>query len=67
MRQMLSVVALFALITGSMLPAQVPQPPAVRTAIRAARLIDGKGGAPVRDAVVIIEGERIVAAGPNLS
>ena len=40
---------------------------ATRTAIRAARLIDGNGGAPVRDAVVIVEGERIVAAGANLA
>ena len=66
MRKLLCAVALLALTTGSLLPAQGLQPPAVRTAIRAARLIDGKGGAPVRDAVVIIEGERIVAAGANL-
>jgi imidazolonepropionase-like amidohydrolase len=65
MRQMFFAIVLPALI-GSLLPAQVAPQAAVRTAIRAARLIDGKGGAPVRDAVVIVEGERIVAAGPNL-
>ena len=66
MRKMLLGLALLTLVPGSLLPAQVA-PAAERTAIRAARLIDGNGGAPVRDAVVIIEGERIVAAGANLA
>ena len=66
MRRLLCAVALLALTTGSLWPAPYAQQAAVRTAIRAARLIDGKGGAAVRDAVVIVEGERIVAAGPNL-
>jgi imidazolonepropionase-like amidohydrolase len=52
--------------TAALPPAQAARPAPRRTAIRAARLIDGKGGAPVRDAVVLIEGERIVGAGPNL-
>jgi len=34
------------------------------TALVGARLIDGRGGAPVENAVVILEGERIRAAGP---
>jgi imidazolonepropionase-like amidohydrolase len=33
-------------------------------AIEAERLVDGRGGAAVENAVVIIEGERITAAGP---
>jgi imidazolonepropionase-like amidohydrolase len=66
MRQMFFAVALFALTVRSLLPAQVAPQTAVRTAIRAARLIDGNGGAPVRDAVVIVDGERIVAVGSNL-
>ena len=66
MRRLLFAVALLALVPASLRPSQVPPQAAVRTAIRAARLIDGNGGVPVRDAVVIIEGERIVAAGPNL-
>ncbi len=36
-------------------------------AIRAARLIDGRGGTPLRDPVVLVRGERIVAVGSNLS
>jgi imidazolonepropionase-like amidohydrolase len=66
MRQMFFAVALFALTVRSLLPAQVAPQTAVRTAIRAARLIDGNGGAPMRDAVVIVDGERIVAVGSNL-
>jgi imidazolonepropionase-like amidohydrolase len=33
-------------------------------AIEAERMIDGGGGAPVENAVVVVEGERITAAGP---
>ncbi|WP_185958266.1 amidohydrolase family protein [Fodinibius sediminis] len=45
-------------------------PPAVPTvrkplAIVGGRLIDGRGGEPVEDAVVVVEGNRIVAAGPR--
>ena len=47
--------------------AQVAQPVVqVPIAIKAARLIDGKGGAPIRDAVVLVEGERIASVGSNL-
>ena len=67
MRKILFALALLTLGPGSLLPAQVAPPAAARTAIRAARLIDGNGGAPVRDAVVLVEGERIVAAGANLA
>jgi uncharacterized protein (TIGR02246 family) len=35
-----------------------------RLVIKGATLVDGTGGAPVEDAVVVVEGERIVAAGP---
>lgn len=38
-----------------------------RVAIRAGRLIDGKGGAPVANAVILIEGDRITAVGPGLA
>ena len=55
---------LTTLLVGRGHAAQAPAQP--RIAIRADRLIDGKGGMPVRDAVVLIEGERIVAAGSNL-
>jgi imidazolonepropionase-like amidohydrolase len=42
------------------------QPPAA-LAIVGATMIDGNGGTPVRDAVVVIRGSRIVAAGPRAS
>src|SRR5689334_10444980 len=35
------------------------------TAFVGARLIDGTGAAPIADAVVIVEGERITGAGPR--
>ncbi len=34
------------------------------TAIRAQRLIDGRGGQPVEEAVVLVEGDAILVAGP---
>ena len=44
------------------------QAPAARvTAITGATLIDGTGGAPVPDAVVVVTGDRITAAGPRAS
>lgn len=36
----------------------------MQTVITCDQLIDGSGGAPLRDAAVVIEGERIVFAGP---
>lgn len=36
-------------------------------AVKAARLIDGTGAAPVRDAVVLVTGDRITAAGANVA
>ncbi|HKH47453.1 MAG TPA: amidohydrolase family protein, partial [Thermoanaerobaculia bacterium] len=43
-----------------------PEPPH-RIAVRAGRLIDGTGAAPLRDAIILIEGDRITAVGPGLS
>jgi imidazolonepropionase-like amidohydrolase len=60
--------AAFAVAAVSTAHAQVPA--ASRTAaitiVRAARLIDGKGGTPLEPAMVRIEGERIVAVGRTL-
>lgn len=43
---------------------EIARPDASRTvAIVGATLIDGRGGPPVRDAVVVVRGEKIVAAG----
>lgn len=36
-----------------------------QTAFVGATLIDGNGGAPIEDAVVVVEGDRIVATGPR--
>jgi imidazolonepropionase-like amidohydrolase len=53
---------LFALAAAAALfTAQTPAEPLV--AVKAARLIDGRGGAPIAPAVVLIRGERIEAAG----
>lgn len=41
--------------------------PPKRLAVRAARMVDVKSGAVVQNAVVLIEGERVTAAGPRLS
>src|SRR6188508_2309165 len=37
-----------------------------RIAIRAGRLIDGRGDPPVANSVILVEGERITAVGPGL-
>lgn len=38
-----------------------------RIAIKAARMIDGRGGAPVNNAVILIQGDKITAVGSNLA
>ena len=35
--------------------------------ISGARLIDGQGGPPIADSIVVVEGDRIIAAGPRAS
>jgi imidazolonepropionase-like amidohydrolase len=57
---------LFALAAAAALfSAQSPAEPLV--AVRAARLIDGRGGAPIAPAVVVVRGERIEAAGADVA
>jgi imidazolonepropionase-like amidohydrolase len=55
---------LFTLVAAALFAAQTPTPSVV--AIRAARLIDGRGGEPIASAVVIVRGDRIEAAGSGL-
>ena len=57
-----------ALLAGSAL-AQTPASTtaATQVAIRAGRLIDGQGGAPMTDAVILVENDRITAVGRGLS
>lgn len=45
-------------------PAQEPDPQPSRTLVRAARLVDGKG-ALLQPGAVLVEGDRIVAVGPE--
>ena len=56
-----------ALTLTAVLGAQAPAAPPAIVAIRAARLIDGRGGAPLASPVIIVRGDRIEAVGPNLS
>ena len=69
MRRSLSLLA--AVVFGcAVLIGQAPAPPgpqAPTIAVRAGQLIDGQGGAPLRDAIVLIQGERITAVGANLA
>ena len=44
----------------------VLQQPQTTTVIRAGTLIDGTGAAPVRNAVIVIQGDRITAVGSNV-
>jgi imidazolonepropionase-like amidohydrolase len=50
----------------SAMPLIAQSPPARVTILRAAQLIDGTGAAPIRPAVIRIEGERIAEIGPNV-
>jgi imidazolonepropionase-like amidohydrolase len=58
MRQLLA--ALFLLFASSLFAADAPQP---LVAIRAARLIDGRGGAIVSPAVIVVRGNKIESIG----
>ncbi len=59
---MKALTLLFPLVIPVSMAAQSPVP-ATTTVLRAARLVDGTGSAPIRDAVVVITGERITAVG----
>ncbi len=63
MRHMRSAVIVFSLWAG--VCALAGAQPASVTAITGATLIDGNGGSPIGDAVVLIAGDRIEAAGPR--
>jgi imidazolonepropionase-like amidohydrolase len=41
-----------------------PGPPTGVTVLRGARLIDGRGGPPIENATVVLDGQRVRAAGP---
>jgi imidazolonepropionase-like amidohydrolase len=54
-------------IAALLLVALVQQSPAPVTAIRAGTLIDGSGGAPVRNAVILVQDGRITAVGAGVA
>jgi imidazolonepropionase-like amidohydrolase len=67
-RRLSVAVAAIGLLLARELQAQAKGGPAPhRVAIRAARLIDGKGGPPLTNAVVLVEGDRITQVGSQLS
>src|SRR5262245_38990019 len=57
-----AVVTLVVAFVSTATAAQQPAPAPV-VAIRAGTLIDGSGGAAVKNAVIVVQGDRIVAAG----
>jgi imidazolonepropionase-like amidohydrolase len=61
MRPFLSLAAVIALLLSH----AAAQPAAPLTALVGGTLIDGNGGAPVADAVVLLSGTRITAVGPR--
>ena len=68
MRHLATLTGAVALACAVVFGQAAPAPPAVaKLAVRAARLIDGSGGAPIRDAVVLIEGDKITAVGSKLA
>jgi imidazolonepropionase-like amidohydrolase len=62
MKTALPLLAALSLTVAAEAQAQKP----ALVAIRAGRLIDGSGGAPVSNAIVLVEGERIRAVGSGL-
>ena len=54
-----------ALTVAVAFPAAQTQPQGATTAIAGATVIDGRGGPPIADAVIIIAGSRITAVGPR--
>ena len=56
---------MIAALAALLILQQSPPPPV--TAIRAGTLIDGTGGAPIKNAVILVQGGRITAAGTNVA
>src|SRR5207247_1945507 len=60
--------AAILLVSTRALPAlDADEPAGYRVAVRAAHLIDGRGGPPLSPAVVLVEGDRIRAVGARLA
>src|SRR5580700_8642207 len=63
----ISVASVWVMIASGSANSQVDGKNGQRTAIRAARLIDGKSETVLKDAVVLVEGEKITAVGSQLA
>jgi imidazolonepropionase-like amidohydrolase len=60
----LVVVFAMLLLSGVAIPAEEKSPPK-RIAIRAGRLIDGKSDAPIPNALIVVEGDKILSVTPG--
>ena len=63
----ISVASVWVMIASGSANSQVDGKNGQRTAIRAARLIDGKSETVLKNAVVLVEGEKITAVGSQLA
>ena len=61
------LIALFLLAGSALAQAPASTTAPTRVAIRAGRLVDGQGGAPMTDAVILVENDRITAVGRGLA
>jgi imidazolonepropionase-like amidohydrolase len=57
--------ALLGICSAAVINAQQPSPALKRTAIRAGRLIDGKNDGSISNALILIEGDKIVSVTPG--
>ena len=60
------IACLLAALAVAPLAAQVPQPAATVTAIRAGRLLDPEAGRILTNQIILVEGTRIRDVGPNV-
>ncbi len=63
----IAALAVLCLVRSEPVAREAAAPPSVRVAIKAARLIDGRGGPPITVAVVLVEGERFRSVGSKLA
>jgi imidazolonepropionase-like amidohydrolase len=63
---LVALAALLLLVAAAPRPSPTPAPPA-KKAVKARAMLDVVSGALVPDAVVLVEGDRITAAGPRLA
>ena len=64
-RSGIGLAAAFLLLVGTSQAQQAAAPPAKRIAIRAGRLIDGKNETAIANALILIEGDKIVSVTPG--